>query len=145
MNAPTGIKHDNGKLPMHLLDRHALEQIAAVLQHGADKYAAENWRGGIEYTRLIAATLRHVMAISDGEDTDPESNLPHAAHACCCLMFLMWMMKHRPDLDDRYANTKAMAEITNKPVKFSAPLPAPKTTIVDRIDEAALLKAMVTT
>ena len=43
-----------------------------------------------------------VMAVSDGEDHDQETGLPHAAHAICCLMFLLWMMQHRPDLDDRW-------------------------------------------
>lgn len=97
-----GIKYDDGKYPMHLLDRHALEQVANVLAHGAVKYAPENWRGGIHYSRLIAASLRHLMAVSDGEDYDQESQLPHAAHAMCSLMFLLWMMRNRPDLDDRW-------------------------------------------
>jgi hypothetical protein len=97
-----GIKYDDGKAPMNLLDRHALEQVANVLAHGAVKYAPENWRGGISYSRLIAASLRHLMAVSDGEDYDQESQLPHAAHAMCSLMFLLWMMRNRPDLDDRW-------------------------------------------
>lgn len=97
-----GIKYDDGKAPMNLLDRYALEQLASVLAHGAVKYAPENWRGGIAYSRLIAASLRHLMAVSDGEDYDQESQLPHAAHAMCSLMFLLWMMRNRPDLDDRW-------------------------------------------
>lgn len=124
MNAPTrtGHKADDGKLPMHLLDRHAIEQMAKVMQYGAKKYSAENWRGGIEYTRLIAAAMRHLFAISDGEDVDPESRLYHAAHVMCCMQFLLWMMKHRADLDDRFTP--------------GAPTPLPK------IDEAALIAAM---
>ena len=97
-----GIKYDEGKAPMNLLDRYALEQLASVLAHGAVKYSPENWRGGISYSRLIAASLRHLMAVSDGEDYDQESQLPHAAHAMCSLMFLLWMMRNRPDLDDRW-------------------------------------------
>ena len=97
-----GIKYDDGKAPMNLLDRYALEQLASVLAHGAVKYSPENWRGGISYSRLIAASLRHLMAVSDGEDYDQESQLPHAAHAMCSLMFLLWMMRNRPDLDDRW-------------------------------------------
>lgn len=97
-----GVKFDAGKPPMSLLDRYALEQTALVLAFGASKYQPHNWRGGIKHRRLIDAALRHLLAISDGEDTDPESGLPHAAHAMCCLQFLLWMQKHRPDLDDRY-------------------------------------------
>lgn len=98
----TGVKHDTGKLPLDLLDPTALEGLAAVLQFGANKYAAHNWRGGLSYTRLIAALLRHLFAILRGEDTDPESGLPHIDHVGCCWMFLSNMMKTRSDLDDRH-------------------------------------------
>lgn len=109
MNA-TGLKFDQDKLPYHLLDRTALDEVAKVLAYGAQKYSAENWRGGIEYSRLIGATQRHMMAVSDGEDFDPESGLPHAAHAMCSMMFLLWMMRHRPDLDDRWPGPGALNE-----------------------------------
>lgn len=98
----SGEKHDVGKPGMHLLDRHALEEIARVLDFGAKKYAAHNWREGIAYSRLVAAALRHLHAFNDGEDADPESGLSHLAHLGCCVMFLLNMQKTRPDLDDRH-------------------------------------------
>lgn len=97
-----GAKHDGGKSPLDLLDPVALEGIAAVLAFGAKKYAAHNWRGGISYSRLIAALLRHTFSILRGEYVDPESGLPHIDHVGCCWMFLSNMMKTRPDLDDLY-------------------------------------------
>jgi len=97
-----GQKFDSEKPPVDLLDTYALEQTALVLAFGARKYAAHNWRGGIRFSRLIGAAMRHLMAINRGEDIDPESGLPHAAHAACCVMFLLWMMHNRPDLDDRW-------------------------------------------
>ncbi len=60
---PSGVKHDQGKPRMDLLDADASEGLAAVLTFGANKYAAYNWRGGLQYSRLIAALLRHLMAI----------------------------------------------------------------------------------
>ncbi len=98
----TGIKHDQEKLRVDLLDPLALEGLSAVLTFGAKKYAAHNWRGGIAYSRLLGAALRHIFAILRGEDNDPESNLPHVDHLGCCWMFLSHMMKQRPDLDDRF-------------------------------------------
>lgn len=86
---------------MSLLDRYALEQIANVLAFGAKKYAKHNWRKGLEYSRLLDAALRHLLAFADGEDNDPESGLSHIAHAGCCVMFLLWMSRNRTDLDDR--------------------------------------------
>jgi hypothetical protein len=102
----TGVKHDGEKPRVDLLDPQALEGIAAVLAFGAKKYAADNWRGGISYRRLIGAALRHTFAIMRGEDIDPESGLPHVDHLGCCWMFLSNMMKTRPDLDDRYKEKK---------------------------------------
>jgi hypothetical protein len=101
-----GLKFDKGKPPISLLDRHALEQIASVMDFGAHKYGRHNWRGGIKYSRLLDAALRHLMAFNDGEDLDNETKLSHIAHAGCCIMFLLWMEKERKDLDDRYKKTK---------------------------------------
>lgn len=95
-----GVKFDAGKPRMDLLDSVALEGLAAVLTFGANKYAANNWRGGLSYSRLIAALLRHTFAILRGERTDPESGLPHINHVGCCWMFLSNMMATRPDMDD---------------------------------------------
>lgn len=96
----SGTKHDQGKPRMDLLDAQALEGLAAVLTFGAQKYAAHNWRGGINNSRLVAALLRHTFAILRGEYTDPESGLPHIDHVGCCWMFLSNNMKNRPDLND---------------------------------------------
>lgn len=101
-NKPTGRKDDSGKLPLDLLDPIALDGLAAVLAFGAKKYAAHNWRGGIVWSRLVAALLRHMFSILRGEFTDPESGLPHIDHVGCCWMFLSNMMKTRQDLNDLY-------------------------------------------
>ena len=94
-------KFDAEKARTDLLDPVALEGLAQVLGFGAKKYAANNWRKGLVYSRLIGAMLRHLFAIMRGEDVDPESGLPHIDHLGCCWMFLSHFMKTRPDLDDR--------------------------------------------
>jgi hypothetical protein len=101
-----GTKYDGGKPPLDLIDPEYLEGLARVLGFGAKKYAAHNWRGGINYSRLIAAAYRHLGAINKGEDIDPESGESHVYHLACCNMFLASMMTHRPDLDDRYKVVK---------------------------------------
>lgn len=97
-----GLKYDDGKPRYDLLDKVFLDGVATVLGFGARKYAADNWRGGIAYRRLIAAAGRHLASISAGEDVDPESGLRHVDHLGCCVMFLSNMMATRPDLDDRW-------------------------------------------
>jgi hypothetical protein len=100
-----GTKHDHGKPRMSLIDPEFAAELASVLTFGASKYAPDNWRYGIEVRRLLDAALRHINAINAGEDADPETGLHHAAHAACELMFAMWMIRHRPDLDDRWRPT----------------------------------------
>lgn len=99
-----GTKHDQGKPMLNLIDPQAIEGLAAVLTFGAKKYAADNWRGGINNSRLIASLLRHLFAIMRGEYTDPESGLPHIDHVGCNWMFLSNNLKNRPDLNDSYFN-----------------------------------------
>jgi hypothetical protein len=99
---PEAVKFDASKPRLDLVDFEALEGLAKVLTFGAQKYAANNWRNGFEYSRVIAALMRHLSAIQKGEDTDPESGLPHIDHLGCCWMFLSNLMKTRPELDDRW-------------------------------------------
>lgn len=97
----TGTKYDAGKPRMDLLDAYAIEELAKVLTFGATKYEEHNWRKGIKVGRLIAAALRHLFSLLKGETNDPETGLSHAAHAMCCCMFLVWILKHKPEMDDR--------------------------------------------
>lgn len=97
----TGVKHDQEKPPMALIPPEAMELEARVWAFGLRKYSAHNWRGGLSTLRVCSAILRHTYAIVRGEDTDPESGLPHAAHIRCCAGMLCAFLG-REDLDDRY-------------------------------------------
>lgn len=97
-----GRKDDNEKARMDLLPPDVLLEVARVLTFGAKKYAPRNWEKGIAYGRVIAGALRHIMAIMQGEDRDPETGLMHSAHAICCMMFLCgYQLRQMPELDDR--------------------------------------------
>ncbi len=96
------MKFDADKLPLHLLSTEALNQTAAVLAFGAQKYAEHNWRQGFAWSRPLSAAMRHITAFNAGEDKDPESGLSHLAHAACCIMFLLEFEKTHQHLDDRF-------------------------------------------
>lgn len=100
------LKYDDEKPPLGLLDSYALEAIAKVSGFGAKKYGKDNWRGGLEWSRVISAALRHLLAFNSGEDLDKESGLSHLAHAGCCIMFLLWYSKYKQEKDDRYKYDK---------------------------------------
>ncbi len=126
-----GRRYNAGKLKWSLLDWRSLASMVRVLMYGAHKYsvfenssgdivtgaeispeAAEkleqvssgqhNWKTGLKTTEIIDSIMRHLLAYAEGEDNDPESGLPHTGHLFCNIMFLEYMSKNRPDLDDRY-------------------------------------------
>ncbi len=86
-----GTKYDGGKLRWGLIPLNSLSEIVKVLTFGAQKYAPDNWQK-VENARerYYDALQRHVVAWKMGELTDPESGLPHLAHAGCCLLFMLW-------------------------------------------------------
>lgn len=102
MSELSGTKHDTGKAGMALLPPEALEEIAKVLDFGAKKYTAHNWRGGFVWTRVLSAALRHIFSFLRGEDFDPETGLSHLAHAGCCILFALTFHLTKTGQDDRY-------------------------------------------
>ena len=74
----------------HLLPWVATSLVVKVLTYGAKKYAPENWRKVQDpQDRYFAAAMRHLVARRDGQKLDPESGLPHLAHAACCILFML--------------------------------------------------------
>ncbi len=96
------VRKDNGKAPWSLRPWDALEEVVKVLEFGAAKYSANNWRtgAGFGYTRVFNSLLRHLFSWFRGEDRDPESGYSHLAHACCNILFLLYYEKYK----DRYKN-----------------------------------------
>lgn len=93
MTVGTGMKFDGDKPRMDLLVDgcpNALELVAKVLTFGAQKYADHSWQG-VEAgaSRYKAALVRHLTAHAKGELHDPESGLPHLAHAACNALFIL--------------------------------------------------------
>ncbi|WP_299259791.1 dATP/dGTP diphosphohydrolase domain-containing protein [uncultured Kushneria sp.] len=88
---PVGLKFDSDKPRLDLLFDgmpHALEEVARVMTFGAAKYADHSWqRVENGYTRYLAASIRHALAVSRGETHDAESGLHHLAHEACCVLF----------------------------------------------------------
>ena len=78
--------------------------LARVYEHGATKYALNNWRAGQSWTRCAAALMRHVSRWLMGETRDPESGQNHLLHAAFwCFALYEWSLNpdHQKD-DDRW-------------------------------------------
>lgn len=96
------LKFDDGKPRIDLFPPEALIAVSQVLSFGATKYGSHNWRRGMAWSRLFAATQRHLWAWCGGEDTDHESGLSHLAHAATCLSFLLAYEAQHIGTDDRW-------------------------------------------
>lgn len=89
---PTNPKDAIGcdKLPFHLWPETATALGCLALLDGACKYGRSNFRAiGVRASIYYDACRRHLNAWFEGENTDPDSGLPHLAHALACLAILV--------------------------------------------------------
>ena len=92
-NSLGGVKGDGAKPRPTLLLKScnkAVQSVIDVLEYGARKYSADNWKK-VEHARYLDAAFRHMMAYTSGEVNDTESDRHHLAHAMCCLLFMLQM------------------------------------------------------
>ena len=71
---------------------HSLALVVDVLEFGARKYDLDNWQQ-VENARqrYFDAMCRHIAAdVGPLSRQDPDSHLPHWAHALCCILFTIW-------------------------------------------------------
>jgi len=97
----TGARYNHGKVDFSLIPLKTLEQEAMVWQYGEQKYKRFNWMKGMPWSAVLASALRHLGAWQAGEDCDPDSGLPHIAHAMCNLRMLTLYADKYPEGDDR--------------------------------------------
>ena len=104
----SGVKHDGGKARISIIQGLAIEQVMKVGEFGAKKYGDHNYRKGMDVTRYLDACFRHAFVewLFKGVDNDPESGLPHLAHAAWNLLAALEQMLTKPDLDNRHKGNK---------------------------------------
>lgn len=74
------------------------EDVAKVMEMGARKYSAWNWRQGFSWSRIVGALLRHW---SQSGSVDDESGLPHEVHCYVNYLFLRSHVECGLGRDDR--------------------------------------------
>lgn len=95
------VKHDDNKPRVDLIPPDVLFQVGAAFGFGDEKYEAYNYLKGMDHHRMFRAAKSHLDKYWMGEDLDPESGLPHLAHACASVMMLMSSINHGVGTDDR--------------------------------------------
>jgi hypothetical protein len=90
------------KIPLHLFPETATIYGALALLDGMLKYGRANWReAGVRASIYYDACRRHLNAWFEGEDIDPDSGLPHLAHAIACVAILIDAQSANHLKDDR--------------------------------------------
>ena len=86
-------RFNEGKLKWSLVDFPSLEPLVKVLESGAKKYSAHNWKKGLDNNEVMESLLRHSFAILNGEIKDSESGESHIGHIMANAMFLSYQQR----------------------------------------------------
>lgn len=92
------------KPDLYLVPPALIIYVAKCMEDGKRKYSQANWRNEDQKVRMtvyISAALRHLLALSDGEDNASDTQLPHAAHAAACLGIILDAQGCGTLIDDR--------------------------------------------
>ncbi len=83
----TALRYNQWKLRWSLVDWKSIEPMVQVLEFGAKKYSEDNWKKPMDKKQILNSAMRHLIAMMNGEENDPESGLPHVGHLMCNAMF----------------------------------------------------------
>jgi hypothetical protein len=124
-----GLRYNENKPQWSLVDFDSLESMVKVLEYGAHKYSIfeddngkqykgseitkeqackltqiysgkDNWKNGMPVSKIMESLLRHAFALLRGEFADEESGQEHIGHLMCNAMFVSYMLKNKPELND---------------------------------------------
>lgn len=79
----------------------ALEAVSEVYHYGSAKYKDRNWERGYDWSLSIDSCYRHLVAVTRGQMSDPESGLPELAHALFHVLALLTFLEYNLGTDDR--------------------------------------------
>lgn len=103
--------------------------VGSAMVEGAAKYRRHNYRiAGVKVSTYVDACLRHLAAYWEGENTDPDSGLPHVIKAAACLAVLYDSTVQGNLSDDRPPKSPEgwMREESERMRKLLAKHPNPK-------------------
>ncbi len=100
----TGERKNAGKLRWRNFPLFLIEDLIAVASEGEKKYDTYNFLKGMYVNDCLDSLKRHLMKLESPyhPDNDEESGINHAFHIAWNALVIGFMLKTRPDLDDRY-------------------------------------------
>lgn len=100
-NTDKALHFSEGKEGVDQIPPELLLEWGRVFSYGEQKYARDNWKKGNAFHEFYGSALRHLLRFWQGEDIDPESGLPHLAHALWNVGTLEYYRNHELGTDDR--------------------------------------------
>ncbi len=83
------IKKADTWIEANYYDKDLLPLVSDVYRYGMQKYARNNYLTGSKASVWLDAIGRHILAVFKGEDTAPDSKLPHMAHIAANVLILL--------------------------------------------------------
>lgn len=109
------------KPPLALVPPALTLYVSKAMETGAKKYGPYNWRSTkVKHTVYLEAALRHILAALDGQKLDPESGIPHEAHAAACMGIILDARETATlinDLPPKGPAAEIIAQMTEKKVE----------------------------
>lgn len=82
------------------------EGVNRVCVKGAVKYAPRNWQKGLSVRGCFDSAMRHLLQLNAGIEIDEELQEHHACHAAWNILAADWMVRNKPEFDDRAKHLK---------------------------------------
>jgi hypothetical protein len=101
---PKALRYNADKVDLSLLPTYAAAEECKVWMVGEKKYGRYNWQklwGDDTTSVAMASLLRHAFAILEGETTDNETGLYHAAHIRCNAAMLLEYYRQQENESER--------------------------------------------
>ncbi len=98
------IKNDSEKPSLAYIPKEAMWEMSKAFSAGKTKYGPWNYKSGLELTRTLSASLRHIYQFLDGEDFDSETQSLHLGNAMANLAMAIDTYYNNKQLDDRHKN-----------------------------------------
>ena len=94
------LRYDKGKIRLDLIPHEWVWGLGEVLTKGVAIYTANNWKKGMDWSRILGSLLRHLYKFVRGERFDKETGCHHLDMVAWNALVLRYYDKHGVGVND---------------------------------------------